>query len=64
MYMIQYSRVRKEVMFISLEEFQKEFIMEVTLVSNLNQGLKGKHSSLTLECSNYVFRALYAVHYG
>lgn len=51
MYMIQYSRVRKGIMFILLEEFQKDFIVEVTLVSSLKQWLKGKHFISTLECS-------------
>lgn len=46
-----HDRVRTEGMFVLLEEFQKDFIMEGTLVSNLKQWLKEKHSSSTPECS-------------
>ena len=38
-------------MLILLEESQKDFIVEATLVSSLKQWLKGKHFSSTLECS-------------
>lgn len=37
MYLRQFSRVREVIMFILLEGFQKGFIMEVTLVSDLEQ---------------------------
>lgn len=57
------TELRNEVLFILLEEFWKDFIVEVT---NLKQWLKGEPCSLTRVQQVRMSRALYAdaVPYG